>query len=422
MSISTQALSNAARGAGILNKSASDDLAIAIACILLCFFLNPFLALFFLAVLAVFFRVPTSAFFLSVPVSFALFFYFREYGVDWSLTSSDDIPNYIGLYQDNSFVSFWGIFTRFLEVPTSNEPLWHILWWSLLHVFDASEKAFIFLHYLLIFAAAFFSFFVLSRRYFIALSLVYFFATPLSIDSVTYLWRQQLAFSLFLTGIGFYMVQGKRIGKWLIYLSPLMHFSMIFFVAVFGAFELYKKYVGLDTKLKFILIAILNLSAIKIISPLAIGFLISLGAKFLDTFLEGSGDDQTGVFLSISVYCVFLFLAHLKLKNDDVNSLFIIVLFAAFGMALAFPGATGIYIRFLIFAFPLYGLYFFRCYLMNFSTRWLLQILFLTFFSGAIRMSRPALSDEGVVRFLAFGHAFDPFMGTLKMLISFGAA
>jgi hypothetical protein len=115
-----------------------------------------------------------------------------------------------------------------------------------------------------------------------------------------------------------------------------------------------------------------------------------------------------------------LFLAQLKLKNDDVNNLFVLLLFGVFGLMVAFPGATGIYIRFLIFVFPLYGLYFFRAYLMNFSTRWLLPVLVLVFVSGAIRMYRPTLEDVGVVRFLAFGHPFDPFMGVLKMLVTFG--
>jgi len=121
-----------------------------------------------------------------------------------------------------------------------------------------------------------------------------------------------------------------------------MHVSMIFFVVVFGTFELYKKHVGLDSVLKFILIAILNLFAITIIAPFAISFLGSLGVSRVESYLEGSGDDQTRVFISIAIYSFFLFLAHLKLKNDDVNNLFIVMMFSVFGMMLAFPGATGI--------------------------------------------------------------------------------
>ena len=47
-------------------------------------------------------------------------------------------------------------------------------------------------------------------------------------------------------------------------------------------------------------------------------------------------------------------------------------------------------------------------------------VLVVIFVSGGIRMYRPTLEDVGVVRFLAFGHPFDPFMGVLKMLVSFG--
>ncbi len=420
MHTSTLGFANDVNGTRTWRTSAADDLAVGCVCILLCLLLNPFLALFFLAALSAFARVPTTAFFVSVPLSFTLFFFFREYGVDWSAVASDDIPGYVWLYEQNDLVSFSGIFSRFLEIPGSNEPLWQIPWWLVLHAFDASEKTFIFVHYLVVFLAIFVSFFVLSKRYFIAFSLVYFFITPLSIDSATYLWRQQLAFSLFLIGCGFYMVKGKSFGKWLIYLSPLMHLSLIFFVVIFLAFELYKKYVGLDGTLKFLLIAILNLFAIAIVAPLAFSVLGYIGFDRLESYLEGSADDQVGVFFSISLYCVLLILAHLKFRNDELNSFFAVVLLATFGIVLAFPSATGVYLRFLIFAFPLFGLYFFRGYLINFSRNWFLPVIVFAFVSGTIRIYRPTLNDEGVARFLAYGHAFDPFMGTLKMFISFG--
>jgi hypothetical protein len=410
---------NDVNGTRLWRSSAADDMAIGCACILLCLLLNPFLALFFLAALSVFVRVPTTAFFISVPVSFTLLFFFREYGVDWSAVASDDIPGYVWLYEQNYLVSFSGIFSRFFEIPGSNEPLWQIPWWLLLHAFDASDKVFIFLHYLVVFLAIFISFFVLSKRYFIAFSLVYFFITPLSIDSATYLWRQQLAFSLFLIGIGFYMVKGKPFGKWLIYLSPLMHLSLMFFVVVFLAFEVYKKYIGLDSAPKFLLIAILNLFAIAIVAPFAFSYLDAIGFSRLESYLEGSAADQINVFVSISLYCAVLLLAHLKFRTDDLNSLFAVVLLATFGVVLAFPSANAVYVRLLIFAFPLYGIYFFRCYLLNFPKRWFLLVIILVFVSGTIRIYRTTLNEEGVVRFLAYGHPFDPIMGVAKMLTTF---
>jgi hypothetical protein len=98
------------------------------------------------------------------------------------------------------------------------------------------------------------------------------------------------------------------------------------------------------------------------------------------------------------------------------------VLFATFGLVVAFPTATGIYLRFLIFAFPLLGLYFLRSYLLNFSRRWLLLVIVLSFVSGAIRIYRPMANDEGVAQYLAFGNPFDPLMGVLKMVFAFGIA
>jgi len=415
-------LANDVNGTRPVRSSSASDMLVGSVCILLCLLFNPFLALFFLAVLSVFARVPTTAFFLSVPLSFTLFFFFREYGVDFSAAASDDVPGYIWLYDENQLVSFLGIFSRFLEVPGSYEPLWHIPWWLLLHAFGGSHEVFIFLHYAVIFFAIFISFFVLSKRYFIAFALVYFFVTPLSLDSVTYLWRQQMAFSMFLIGTGLHFLRGKVLGRWLIYLSPLMHLSLIFFVPIFVAFEAYRKHVGFDRQYKFLIIAILNLLAIPVVAPLAFNVLDAIGFVRLESYLEGIPEDQAGVLLTVSLYCAMLFLAHLKLKSDDLNSFFAMVLFATFGLVVAFPTATGIYLRFLIFAFPLLGLYFLRSYLLNFSRRWLLLVIVLSFVSGAIRIYRPMANDEGVAQYLAFGNPFDPLMGVLKMVFAFGIA
>src|SRR5262245_16246462 len=144
--ISGRAIAGSVPGGGVVT-----DVVVGTVCVLLCFFLNPFLVLFVLAAIAVYWRVPESAFFVAVPVAFSLFFYFREYGVDWAFSSSDDVPNYVFLYQQNALIDFFGIIPRYFGEPGTGEPLWHMLWWPLINLFDASDETFIFLHYALIF-------------------------------------------------------------------------------------------------------------------------------------------------------------------------------------------------------------------------------------------------------------------------------
>lgn len=401
----------------VLNKSAYTDILMGLLCIVLFIFVNPFVALFFLAIIARTYRIPAFIFIVSASISFALFFYFREYGVAWDPSSTDDVPVYINFYNMNESIGFWGIFVRFIAVPSGYEPLWNILWWPLINIFGASNNVFVFLHYTLIFVAVFFSFFILSRKYFITLALVYFFIAPMSIDSITHIWRQQLAFSLFLIGIGYYLVHGNTKGKWLIYISPLMHLSSIFFVAVFLVFELYKKYAGFDNRIKFATITGLIFVTLPIMSSVVISYLSSIGVPKIAGYFEGSGDDRSRIFLRVSIVVILLLILHLKLISDDLNNFFIITLLAVFSFMFAFPGSNSIYDRFLMFSLPFFGLYLFRCFLINFSVRWHLLIILFVFVTGAIRIYIPTLNDVGAVRFLANGHAFDPFMGSLKMLI-----
>src|SRR5215471_16132391 len=133
-------------------RSTANEVMAGMVCISLCLLLlNPFLALFLLSLFAAYKRVPTSALFLTLPIAFPLFFYFREYGVAWSPGSGDDGPAYLQLYNENYGIGFSEIFTRFIEIPGSYEPLWHIPWWTLLNVFGASDETFIFIHYFVIF-------------------------------------------------------------------------------------------------------------------------------------------------------------------------------------------------------------------------------------------------------------------------------
>jgi hypothetical protein len=387
-----------------------------LACIMIFLLLNPFLAIFILSVISIRYRIPNIAFFSIVPVSFALFFYFREYGVAFTPDSTDDIPTYISLYHQDSVGSFSDIFTRFYEQLGGYEPLWHIIWWPVGAIFEAPNQVFLFLHYLLIFFGLFAALHALSKRYFILLTIGYLFVTFISIDTITFLWRQQLAFSMLVAGVGSYMVNDKKLGKWLIYFSPLMHLSSIFFVFIFVTFELFNKYIGLNNIIKLLCLIISNFILIFVLSTLSINVLVSIGLERLVSYQAGSDGNYMGLFVRMGIYSIGLLLVYLILKSDKANNFFVVVLFSVFSLILIMPSATGIYLRYLTFAFPLYSLFVFRALLLNFSSKFLLSVIMISFVYGVMRMHGLVQEGVGVVRYLGYGHPFDPYMGILKML------
>lgn len=391
----------------------------AIICIALFLLFNPFLALFFLAILSVYVKINKPAFFIFGIISFALIFYFRKFGIEAN-NRSDDTDVYLKMYHDNKSIPFFEIFTRFFSSPNGNEPLYHLIWWPFINWLDASDKLFLFCHYVVIFSALFFSLYLLSERFFIIIILVFFFITPAVLDTVAFVWRQQLAFSMFLIGIGFFFSERKIIGNLIIYLSPLMHLSAIFFVFIFFAYQIYRKTFSFDKKYKFIFFIVLLYLLLAITFGRVIIYLDDLGLERVLNYFTDNNDSMGLIILSSIVYSVLLFSSYLFLKNDKLNVFFIATMMSVFCIMIAFPSATGIWSRFSIFSLPFFGIYFYRIFLMNFSLRWNVLIVLFIFLSGLFRMYRSYVGNGGgILSLLAYNHADDPFMGIIKMLVSF---
>jgi hypothetical protein len=384
--------------------------------------LNPFLALFFLASIAVFRRIPPVPLIVSAALAFGLFFYFREYGILWYPDSSDDVPQYIVMYQSNASITVGGIVARFVEQPGGHEPLWHMLWWGLLNISHGSEKTFVFCHYVVLFAALFVSLCSYSSRYFILFALVYLFLTPTSIDALAHIWRQQLAFSIFLTGVGVYVAQGKRWGKWLIYASPFFHLALFFFVALFLAFEATRSRSTVTNRNRFLLNFAVIAIVVKIAATATIVFLGSIGLAKVVYYFIGSSGNTLRVYLLTAAYVFPMLAVHYRLRNDDTNNALILLSLGVFSIMFAFPSASGIYDRLLMFALPLAALYMIRAFMLNYPVQWCLPIISVVFVTGLVRVYVPSTHGVGVGHYLAYGHAFDPFMGVVKLLTKYGGA
>jgi EpsG-like putative glucosyltransferase len=399
-----------------LSRDATSRLLAGLVCILLFALLNPLVALFLLSVLSLYRPLPTVVFIVSAACSFTLFFYSREFGIEMYPGSTDDIPQYIAMYEANYGLSFGDVLRQFIELPNGGEPLWHLPWWALLNGFDMSDDTFVFAHYLAVFLASFAALATLSRRYLAPFALVYFLLTPIALDSVAHIWRQQLAFCIFLAGIGLYLVRGVRAGRWLLYLSLLMHVSVIFFLLGYFVFATIRRVLGFDRKLVVSLLIGAVLVIVPVLSSMMVFLLDSLGVGKIMAFFEGYGADPIRVYLIIGLYAVPLLVTYYLLRNDAANHLFMVLCFLVFSIVLALPGANGIYDRLLMFVVPLLGFYFWRCMLLNFSSAWYLPALTVVFVTGMFRIYLPTREDAGIMYFLAYGHAFDPFMGMVKML------
>jgi EpsG family len=406
----------------VLNSASSHSsasVATNLACLALFLLVNPFLAVFILALISVFRPVSTSIFIASASISFSLIFYFRDYGIDWYFNSSDDVANYRYIYSTFQDLTFQDLIANFIDAPNGNELFWHLPWWGLMRIFGASEETFVYLHYLLIFFSIFLALLTFSKRHLIAFVVVYFFLTPISIDSIAHIWRQQLAFSMFLAGVGLYLVKGRRSGRWLIYLSPLMHVSLVFFLFGFFVFQAIRKSKGFNDKWKFSLALVALMIVVPILSSRAVNYLDLIGLARIMSFFEGHGTDVVRVYMILGLYMTSMLACFYLLKHDDANNLFVVLCFSVFSIVAALPEANGIYDRLLMFVLPLLGIYFFRSVLANFSVRWQIPVLTCSFIVGAVRLYMPTLDQSGPMYFLAFGHALDPAMGILRMLVSF---
>lgn len=391
----------------------------AFVCVLMFLLLNPFLALLFLAFISLSYRIPTPVVVLSAATAFTLFFYFRDYGVVWYPSATDDVPSYINLYYEGDGISYGELFKRFLEAPNGNEILWSTPWWALINGFDASPETFVFLHYFLIFLMLFIALATLSPRYLPALAVVYFLLIPISIDSIAYIWRQQLAFSVFLAGVGLYMVRGRNSGLLLIFGSVLVHVATTFFVVVFLIFEFLRRRGAFANKLKVSLILLGVLSVIPIASTIIIRVLDTIGLeRVLDYLLDSGNVDPRRVYLLMGGYVLPLVVAFYVLRNDAANNLFMVLCLATFSLVLAIPSANSVYDRLLMFCLPLLSLNLFRCLMINFPAGWRIVAVLFAFLVGVLRIHASAVDGSGPGAFLAYGHAFDPMMGVLNMLTS----
>lgn len=386
----------------------------------LTFFVNPFFSIYIITIFKETYSYKNRLLIFILIISFTLFFFSREYGIQFTEGSDDDIPNYLWMYKSNMYVSFLEIFSRFIQNPGQNEPIWHGFWWFFIN-FGLSDYYFVFLHCFLNISLVFILLLQISRLgkiNLLRLLIVYLFLTPISIESIGFLWRQQIAFSLFMIGCLFYFDNKlKYRGMIILLLSTLIHISTVFYFIFLFFIRSINHFFPVETKLIKTLKCTVYLFIIWLSLIFIINFISSMGLDFVAKYYEGSGFVLSSLITAYIFYSISLY-TYIKKQLDKFDSFILQLSLIIFSIPLLFPSASGIYIRLISFVAPVTGLVVFRVFTADLSIKSSNSLISCIYFLGLLRIFLQTNSQVGFFRFLAFGNFFDISMGLFKMILS----
>ena len=331
-------------------------------------------------------------------------------------TATDDVPVYIQMYLSNTGSEYLNRLTNnFIITFFGNEPGWYFLWWPLMNIFNMGIEKFVFTHYFLIFILTIISFRIISKNYYIVLLVTYFLLTPMSLDSITHIWRQQLSFSIFLIGVAFYYIHNIKIGKYLIFISPLFHIMTLFFIFIFIIFKYEKKIKSKNKNLDVLIFSFLTSTVIVIILNFFISLLSNLGVdKILDYTDGGFIGERIFIILVFSVLLI-IFL-HFKFIHDNFNRFLFVILNCVLIMVLFSPNAYGLNQRMLMFISPIMGIYLVRTYLNNSTNKFHQPIFLILIILSISKIYLAKINDVGVIRYLAYGDSFQLYSGLIYLI------
>lgn len=327
--------------------------------VLIFLFINPIYAILFVTYISINHTYSKSVSFLTLILSFSLFFYARKYDVNFYFDSTDDVPVYIDYYLKLNSLSIGDIFDNFLKSPSGNEPFWHLIWWFVNRTTNSNVSIFLFLHYLIIFY-----FFgkiskLLSPISFEILFLLILFLFPVTLYNVCHVWRQILSFEFFLFGsLLYYHKNNKVAGFVYILLSVFTHVSSLYFFIIFLSSNIFFKFNTNLSKKKIIIFS----SFIILLISFGFKILLSiLGETFirLANYTDGASANRNGLGLKLLIYISITIYALAKSKITKFNSFLFINIIIPFFLPFIFPALNSIYDRYFSLALTLLAVYLF---------------------------------------------------------------
>lgn len=325
--------------------------------ILIFLFINPIYAIFFTTFFSINNVFSKTVSLLTLVFSFSLFFFNREYDVNFYLDSTDDVPIYIDYYLRLSTSSILDIFDNFLKSPSGNEPFWHLIWWVVNKATNSNVNIFIFLHYLLIFYFFAKISLALFPKRFEFLFLLILFLFPVTLYNICHIWRQILSFEFFLFGsILFYQNNKKFSGLIYIILSVITHVSSFYFFIIFLSFNIFFNFALKLTKKNIIIFGSLIILTISF----GINILLSvLGETFvrLSNYTDGASANRDGIGVKLFIYILITVYGFVRIRFTKFNSFLFINIITLFILPFIIPSFNAIYDRYFSLALTLLSVY-----------------------------------------------------------------
>jgi len=340
--------------------------------------------------------------------SFSLFFFNREYGIEFYFNADDDVPNYVDYFKRLSDTSFIDIINNFITLPSGNEPLWHLIWLPINLIFQGNTDVFIFLHYFLIFYLLLYiskSIFSKNPELVFVLLLTFF---QFTLYNATHLWRQFLAFEVFIIGLLSFKKSSRII---LISSSFLIHVSSLYYIA------LYYGYIFLNKFIRSIYI--------KIIFSLLIIFLFfNTIALFLGDYFEriayytrGLSSDRNLQSLKSVLFSIILFISYKKSANLKNKNILFYIASISFLLPIIIPQFNAIYDRFYSLSFIILAIFLIiSCFNIEnvkilIKSKFNLVIFTTLFILSSQKLITEYFANIGVISYLASGKSLSPFSG-----------
>ena len=386
---------------------------------------NPVVSLIFVIILGINHNYSKSISFWMTILSYTVFFYDREYDVQFYSDSTDDVPVYISYYLNLSGISFSEIFKRFIVFPSGNEPVWHIIWWFVNYFTNSHVGIFVFLHYLVIF----YFFANISRILFpVGFEIVFLlllFLFPVTLYNICHIWRQILSFEFFILGSLLYFQKDKRgVGLGYIILSVFTHISSLYFLVIFILYIIYLRFVNKITKKNLMYLTLIILVFIGLSLQIIITI---LGETFsrLANYTEGASANREGIGFKLTFYLLLTIYAFIKSNLTRFNAFLLLNIFIPLCLPFLFPALNSIYDRYFSLALTALSLYLFmisvhvRHNLIIIREKLLFFLIITLILVNFIKLFMEYQAGIGVIAYIGDSNAFNVTNGLIRFLYNF---
>ena len=378
------------------------------------FFFNPVYTTLIIGLLNKYINKKSAITNLILIFSFSLFFFNRDYGVDFYFNANDDVPVYVTYFLKLSDYSFLDIINNFIIFPSGNEPLWQLFWLPVNLIFQGNTDVFIFLHYFLIFYLLLFiskSVFTKNPELVFILLLTFF---QFTLYNVTHLWRQFLAFEIFIIGVLSFKKSSRII---LIFSSFLIHLSSLYYIVLYYGYIFLNKFIkSVHKKIIFSLVLLFLFFN-------TIAFFLGEYFERIAYYTQGLTSERNFQSLKSVLFSVILFLSYKKSAYLKNKKILYYITSISFLLPLIIPQFNALYDRFYSLSFILLAIFLIISSLNIESFKILIKSKFnLGIFTALLILSSIKLITEyfaniGVVSYLASGKFLSPFSGLFFNLI-----